>query len=123
MVTIYSKRTNVRKIAGIFIMPAANILTDDNAKKVMASPDFAEDKLISVQKAGKTIDKSATGDVDIDVSMTAKDLIKALKGVFSVKKLNELREAEERVSVLNAIDKRIGEIEKDREDRDSEDSE
>ncbi|MCK4522317.1 MAG: hypothetical protein KAU20_07130 [Nanoarchaeota archaeon] len=124
MISIQSDRTNVRKIAGIFIMPSVNLLTEEDAKKVMASPDFKEDKKIYVSKSGTAQEKPASStDVDIDgASMTAKELIKALKGVFSVKKLNALREDEERVSVINAIDKRIAEIEEDRADRDTEDS-
>lgn len=125
MKVIYSKRTNVRKIAGVFIVPGVNVLEDDQAAKVLASPDFAEDSNITLKSEGEA-QGTATGaqgetETAPETKLNAKDMIAAVKEMQSVKKLETLLEDEDRSSVIKAINKRIEKIKEEREAGEGED--
>lgn len=99
---VQNKGKHVRHAAGVMVIPGANQVEDAAWKKFSGHPLMK--KLID---AGEI---EAMGKAQTTKDLSANKAIPLVKDTFDVSLLNEWRAAEDRTTVLEAIDAQLSEI-------------
>lgn len=97
---VKSNATHVFRCSGINILPGVNYIESD---KFATHPS-----VIARVKAGLLVVEECLPEQQKDfASITAKDLIKDIKDILDVKVLENIKQNEKRVSVIQAVDAQI----------------